>query len=159
MPQRYLGTFIHAPALGQLEILHDHSLLVNDDGFIVEIRPADGVASSEDISETIVLPRGTFLCPTFVDTHLHAPQFIFLGNALDKPLMQWLENTYNAELKVDSDTEFARHVYGRLTQRLIEHGTSTSLLFGTIKTETKYVLTPASHGIRATVLLTASIAV
>jgi guanine deaminase len=143
MPHRIIGTFVHTPDLGQLEILHDHVMTVNDDGFITEFHPSDPnvkLSTPGRNVPTLVLPGGSFLCPTFIDAHLHAPQYMFLGNGLDLPLMQWLyEYTYKAEAQIDQDPSLARRVYSQLAQRLIENGTSAVLLFGTIKSESKYV--------------------
>lgn len=86
----------------------------------------------------VVIPRGSFMIPTFCDLHLHAPQYLYQGTGLDLPLMTWLyEYAYKAERRIDSDPALAKHVYERLTERLIEHGTGAVLLFGTIKTESK----------------------
>ncbi|KAH7105166.1 Metallo-dependent hydrolase [Auriculariales sp. MPI-PUGE-AT-0066] len=144
MPQRIIGTFVHTPNLGTLEILHHYSLLIDDEGVIADIQALDTdrtlSGESSDVP-SLILPHGTFICPAFVDGHLHAPQFMFLGNGLDLPLMQWLyEYAYKAEVQIDEDQALARLVYSRLAQRLIENGTSTALLFGTIKTQSNLIL-------------------
>ena len=78
--------------------------------------------------------------PAFCDLHLHAPQFLYQGTGLHLPLMQWLdEYAFKAEERLDGDPSLARKVYTRLADRLIQNGTGTVLLFGTIKEETKYV--------------------
>jgi len=41
---------------------------------------------------------------------------------------------------MDADPVLARRVYTRLAERLKENGTGTTLLFGTIKEETKLVI-------------------
>ena len=54
--------------------------------------------------------------------------------------MEWLnEYAFKAEERLDADGALATRVYTRLATRLIENGTGTVLLFGTIKEETKYV--------------------
>jgi guanine deaminase len=54
--------------------------------------------------------------------------------------MEWLdEYAFKAEERLDVDAALAKRVYTRLATRLIENGTGTVLLFGTIKEETKYV--------------------
>lgn len=81
------------------------------------------------------------MIPTFCDLHLHAPQFLYQGTGLHLPLMKWLnEYAYKAEEKLDADSDLAERVYRRLAQRLIESGTGAVSLFGTIKEETKYVV-------------------
>ena len=87
-----------------------------------------------------IVPKGSFLVPTFCDLHLHAPQFLYQGTGLHLPLMEWLnEYAFKAEERMDADPKLAQKVYTRLAERLIEHGTGAVLLFGTIITETKYV--------------------
>lgn len=86
----------------------------------------------------VVVPRGSFVLPTFCDLHLHAPQFLYQGTGLHLPLMEWLnEYAFKAEEKMDADAELAERVYTRLAERLVEHGTGAVLLFGTIKERTK----------------------
>jgi guanine deaminase len=81
---------------------------------------------------------GSLLLPTFCDLHLHAPQFLYQGTGLDFPLMQWLdEYALKAEERLDVDKILAKRVYERLARRLLQNGTGTVMLFGTIKEETK----------------------
>lgn len=108
-------------------------------GFVVSFDRAN--ASSEDIpsASDIIIPRGSFILPTFCDLHLHAPQYLYQGNGLDLPLMQWLD-TYalKAEEQLDSNHDLARRVYKKLAKRLLTNGTGAVLLFGTIKEDTKW---------------------
>lgn len=65
--------------------------------------------------------------------------------------MEWLdEYAFKAEEKLDADSELAARVYRRLTRRLIENGTGAVALFGTIKEETKFVVSTlnAKYGFR-----------
>jgi guanine deaminase len=89
----------------------------------------------------VTVPLGSFIMPTFNDLHLHAPQYLYHGTGLDLPLMEWLfEYAYKAELRIDSDSALAHRMYTRLAERLLELGTGAVLLFGTINTESKYVV-------------------
>lgn len=55
--------------------------------------------------------------------------------------MEWLnEYAFKAEEKLDADPGLAERVYRRLARRLIESGTGAVSLFGTIKEETKSVV-------------------
>ncbi|KIL61377.1 hypothetical protein M378DRAFT_129848 [Amanita muscaria Koide BX008] len=150
------GTFVHTPELGQLVILKDHLVSVDADGFIAHFESAISSASKSLIDSSdghiLSIPTGSFVLPTFCDLHLHAPQFLYQGNGLDLPLMQWLDKyTFKAEERIDGDPALARKVYEKLAARLIEHGTGAILLFGTIKEETNLILAQAmqSAGIRA----------
>ncbi|KAJ7796172.1 hypothetical protein B0H14DRAFT_3551522 [Mycena olivaceomarginata] len=103
-------------------------------------------------SEYVTLPTGTLIVPNFVDAHLHAAQFLYQGNGLDLPLMEWLNKyAFKAEERLDGDPTLARRVYTRLARRLIHNGTGTVLLFGTIKEETNLILAEVMQaaGLRA----------
>jgi guanine deaminase len=97
------------------------------------------IASRTHRGKTVTTtPPGSFILPTFFDLHLHAPQFLYQGNGLDLPLLEWLDRyTYKAEERLDSDPALAKRVYDRLARRLVENGTGAVSLFGTIKSETK----------------------
>ena len=116
---------------------------VNEQGFITHAESALSAASKSllehSTEDVLSITSGSFILPTFCDLHLHAPQFMYQGNGLDLPLMQWLDKyAFKAEESLDNDAALARRVYEHLTRRLIEHGTGAVLLFGTIKEQTKY---------------------
>lgn len=52
--------------------------------------------------------------PGMVDTHIHAPQYVNAGMALDLPLLGWLNKyTFPTESRF-ADVDFARTVYSRV---------------------------------------------
>lgn len=117
--------------------------VIDDEGCIEHFENAHTIRSCQYLdnlgSPLLVVPPGAFLLSTFCDLHLHAPQFLYQGTGLDLPLMEWLDDyAFKAEERLDADPNLARRVYSRLAQRLIESGTGTVLLFGTIKEDTKY---------------------
>jgi len=112
-------------------------LEVDSDGLIVSFGPYN----HQDLTDAVQVPEGSFILPTFCDLHLHAPQFLYQGTGLHLPLMEWLnEYAFKAEEKLDADSDLAERVYRRLSRRLIENGTGAVSLFGTIKEETKSVV-------------------
>lgn len=134
----FLGTFVHTPNLGDLKILENHLLTIGPNGEIEHFGQYD--KHSELPPNTQILPRTSFFIPTFCDLHLHAPQYLYLGNGLHLPLMEWLDRyAFKAEERLDNDPELARRVYESLAKRLVSLGTGTALLFGTIGEETKCV--------------------
>ncbi|KAH8830836.1 hypothetical protein DL96DRAFT_1594494 [Flagelloscypha sp. PMI_526] len=153
----FIGTIVDTPSLGQLSIRHNQLLIVSNEGLITHLESFSSATSEAAIqalnsSQIIKIPNGSFLLPTFCDLHLHAPQFLYQGNGLHLPLMQWLDKyAFKAEERLDSDSNLAERVYKRLGQRLIQNGTGTVLLFGTIKNETNIVLARVMQeaGIRA----------
>ncbi|KAJ7288161.1 hypothetical protein C8J57DRAFT_1165739 [Mycena rebaudengoi] len=142
--RRLRGSFVHTPTLGGLDILHDYLLIVDDSGYITHFQAAHSPESQAALQlpdPCVVLPKGCFIAPNFVDLHLHAPQFLYQGNGLHLPLLEWLnEYAFKAEEALDEDPALARKVYTRLARRLIENGTGTVLLFGTIKEATNLIL-------------------
>ncbi|KAG8981429.1 hypothetical protein FRB90_007254 [Tulasnella sp. 427] len=155
------ATIVQTPSLGQLEVIHDQMIVVDLMGYISAILHRESEEARTVIEKAsrqsppvIVeeLPPGSFLVPTFVDLHLHAPQFLYLGSGLHLPLMQWLnEYAYKAEERLDADPELTKRVYGRLAERLLEAGTGAVLAFGTIRTETNLILANVmqAKGLRA----------
>ncbi|KAF7365045.1 O-methylsterigmatocystin oxidoreductase [Mycena venus] len=127
----------------------------NSSGVITHFQPAQSPESQTIIqksSDCVTLPIGTFFIPNFVDLHLHAAQFLYQGYALHLPLMEWLnEYAFKAEERLDGDPALARRVYTRLARRLIQNGTGTVLLFGTIAEETNLILAQVMQaaGLRA----------
>ncbi|KAJ7601580.1 hypothetical protein DFH06DRAFT_1276777 [Mycena polygramma] len=112
------GTFVHTEHLGGLAILHDYLLVTDSAGIIRHFQAAQSSESQPLLHESpdcTALPSGTFIVPTFVDLHLHAAQFLYQGNGLHLPLMEWLnEYAFKAEERLDGDSVLARRVYTRL---------------------------------------------
>lgn len=91
--------------------------------------------SDLELVEVIRLRKGQFMCPGFIDTHCHAPQFAFTGTATDLPLMKWLQNyTFPAEAACE-DEKYASHLYHALVRCLLRHGTTSALYYATIHLE------------------------
>ncbi|KAJ8600452.1 hypothetical protein CTAYLR_001438 [Chrysophaeum taylorii] len=83
----------------------------------------------------VVLGPTQFLMPGLVDAHAHAPQHAFVGNGLDLPLLEWLdEYTFPAEAKFE-DVAHARRVYDTAVRRHLRNGSTTVSYFGTIHVE------------------------
>lgn len=142
--RRVRGTFIHAPTRGAIEVLDDAVITVGPDGAIAAIGTGDA---------DVVLPAGTIVLPGFVDTHIHAPQYPQLGQALDVPLEVWLgKYTFPLEARY-SDLDFARPRYTALVDDLIANGTTTALYFATVHLEATKLLADicAAKGQRALV--------
>lgn len=143
----YRGIFLHCPEAGAVQILEDHIVFVNAKGLITHVSSASDPAALRRfaaLSGAVTLPKGSFVVPTFVDGHIHAPQYLYAGTALDRPLMEWLvEYAFKAEKRIDADLELARRVYSTLAKRLIECGTGCISAFGTVGVEAKSVFRPA----------------
>ncbi|NXV74613.1 GUAD deaminase, partial [Atlantisia rogersi] len=92
---------------------------------------------TSDIRE---LSNHEFFMPGMVDTHIHAPQYLFAGTRVDLPLLQWLSTyTFPTEAKF-KDSDFAEEVYTRVVRRTLKNGTTTACYFATIYTDTSLLL-------------------
>ena len=88
----------------------------------------------------------------FCNLHLYTPPLLYQGTGLHLPLAEWSnEYTFKAEDKLDSDSDLAGRVCRRLARRLIENGTGAVSLFGTIKEETKSVVSFYSEALLCSV--------
>lgn len=130
------GNIIHAPKLGQLETLEHGCMMLQEDGTIMEIRP-----EAPDLFDGEVYDYGDkLILQSFVDMHLHAPQYPMLGIGMDLPLLEWLQTyTFPTEARF-SDPEYARRVYHKLAQELIANGTTRVCMFGTMHTDSTLIL-------------------
>ena len=111
------GNFIHAPVLGDIEIILSGLLEVGDDGNISSLMSSDDqeFAAREEYYEgqnnLLKLSESEYLLPGLIDTHVHAPQWPQLGKALHLPLNEWLrEHTFPLEARY-ADIAFAEAVY------------------------------------------------
>lgn len=133
-----LANGFHMPRRESVDVLTDALITVGEDGRIESLlRPKDAGyetkrrAASE--SGTLIrLPERTYLLPGLIDSHVHAPQYPQLGQALDVPLEEWLyKYTFPLEARY-ADLAFARRSYSLLVDDLISIGTTTALYYATI---------------------------
>jgi guanine deaminase len=139
LPDRaFLGTALHTPLCGQLELLRDTLIVAGGDGRIQALHAPGSPGFDASIQRfaaagTLVRLRdGQYLLPGFIDLHVHAPQWPQLGLALDAPLEEWLQ-TYTFPLEARySELSYAEAVYASLVDGLLANGTTTALYFATI---------------------------
>lgn len=86
MTQVLRGNIVHTPKMGELSIL-EHGCLVLEDGVIQAVcsdlpRELEG-AELRDYGDRLLMQ-------SFVDMHLHAPQYPMLGMGMDLQLLDWL---------------------------------------------------------------------
>eukprot|EP00940_MAST-03C_sp_MAST-3C-sp2_P001800 g1800.t1 len=75
------------------------------------------------------------LIPGFVDAHVHACQYGFMGLGVGLPLLSWLDKyTFPFESRF-SDVDFAREMYAKSVTRHLRHGTTFCSYFATIHRE------------------------
>jgi guanine deaminase len=136
--QGFLGTALHTPVRGRVEMLRDVLIAVDADGTITGIHPQKSSEGSELAQRLALsgrlttLPTGCYLLPGLVDLHVHAPQWPQLGTALDLPLEDWLQRyTFPLEAKC-ADPDYAEAVYESLVAALLANGTTTAMYYGSI---------------------------
>lgn len=80
------------------------------------------------------------IIPGFVDTHLHAPQYANIGLGLDLELIPWLNKYTFPEERNFKDVDYAEKVYSKLIEDLINKGTTSSIIFGSLYAHTTRLL-------------------
>lgn len=130
------GNIVHTPAAGELKIL-ENGYLVLDDGKIVglfDVLPdAYKGAPVVDYGDALILP-------SFADMHMHAPQYPMLGMGMDLPLLDWLNTyTFNTE-SAFKDKDFARETYRALAHEMIANGTTRVCAFSSLHREATLIL-------------------
>ena len=149
-----IGTVHHVPTPAALEVLANVAVVVNGNGLITAVLPADSPDAAEAArrATTVVrLGQHERLLPGLIDTHVHAPQWPQLGTGLDLPLEKWLfDYTFPLEAKY-ADTSFAQSVWQHMVPTFLRHGTTTSVYYATVHTESTTLLaqTCVEHGQRA----------
>ena len=135
------GAMIHAPAAGDIEILENALIAVDNTGQIAAVTTPGQTdygnleQTARDAGKLEELSAEEYLLPGLVDTHVHAPQWPQLGKALDRPLDVWLQKyTFPLEARY-ADLDFAQRVYENLVHTLIANGTTTAMYYATIHLE------------------------
>jgi guanine deaminase len=133
-----LASGFHMPTRHAVDALAEALISVGEDGKIESLLKPDDAGYKEklravsDAGALVRLPAGTYLLPGLVDTHVHAPQYPQLGQALDVPLEVWLlKYTFPLEARY-ADLAFARRSYSLLVNDLLSSGTTTALYYATI---------------------------
>ena len=130
------GNLVSAPALGKLEIVEHGCLVLHDDGSIQSVEKA--VPQNADAE--VIDYGNSLIMPSFVDMHLHAPQYPMLGMGMDLPLIDWLNTyTFKTEARFE-DSDYARRVYKKLASDLITSGTTRVCMFSSLHTDATLIL-------------------
>ncbi|XP_013166182.1 PREDICTED: guanine deaminase [Papilio xuthus] len=152
----FVGTIASSSALDRLTILKGFIAIEN--GKITKIGSTEELNTNNTSKELldfkkVVLDENQLLIPGFIDCHTHAPQFPNIGLGLDRPLLEWLDKyTFPLESKY-VDVNFAKSIYRKVVQRLINNGTTTACYFGSLHLDGTLALVDSAikHGQRALV--------
>ena len=133
-----IGTVYHSLAVDQFVHLPLAAVGVDQQGRITFVQEVSGSAQDEkkrvlkdyqvEEKDIVVLEPSQFLCPGFIDTHIHGPQYVFTGTGYDMTLLKWLETyTFPREAAFKS-LDYAKEVYGKVVRKTLRCGTTTVLL-------------------------------
>jgi guanine deaminase len=150
LPLAFHGTAIHAKSADELQILENCFILVGKDGKIqafqagVEPDQINSLVSENgyapDVFPVKHLKRGEFLCPGFVDTHNHAPQWAQRGVGRGISLLDWLNKvTFAHEAKFE-DPEYAKRTYASCVAGFLQQGITTASYYGSHHGEATRIL-------------------
>lgn len=156
----YRATFVHTPTLKEgLQIYPNTLIGVNQQGCIDFIDLNNNSTNSVEFFKTEASNQGfhidydhfnyidyskdayKFICPGFIDTHIHASQYPNIGIGLGIPLLDWLkEYTFaleNSFTTVNKDhLILAKEVYTKVINKTLACGTTCASYFTTIDVET-----------------------
>ncbi|QBM88386.1 guanine deaminase [Metschnikowia aff. pulcherrima] len=148
----YHATLVHTPSLGEIEVLPNMLVGVDQMGKIVflqeftaELKSVHGSAdayfrqvnANEFAFVDYSLSPCSFLFPGFVDTHIHASQYPNVGIGSELPLLDWLKDyTFALESQFCGDrpekVAFAREIYTKVVEKTLNNGTTCASYFTTI---------------------------
>ncbi|ORX89716.1 guanine deaminase-like protein [Basidiobolus meristosporus CBS 931.73] len=144
----FFGKFVHNVDLENLEYIHDGVIVVSETGEILHVEKdvtqeqLANLASQYSLTadQVTILEENQFFMPGFIDTHIHAPQYVFAGSGMNLQLLEWLETyTFPREAFFKS-TEYAKKAYSDVVSQLIRNGTTTACYYGTIHVEACKIL-------------------
>lgn len=140
LPLAFHGTVIHSHRLNDLEILENCFILVDKSGKIqalqAEVEPSQinsivsDLGYAPDVFPVKHLQRGEFLCPGFVDTHNHAPQWAQRGVGRGLTLLDWLDQVTFAHEAKFADPEYAKRMYSSCVAGFLRQGITTASYYG-----------------------------
>ncbi|KAM5193068.1 guanine deaminase [Mantella aurantiaca] len=141
----FKGSFIHSTHQNAMEVLENYLLGTNSAGkilFFEEAQDQTRLAQKWkfDESKIDVLAKNEFFMPGMVDTHIHAPQYSFIGTGMERPLFEWLKHNAFPTEDMYANLEIANNVYNAIVKRTLKNGTTTACYFATIHTDASIVL-------------------
>jgi len=137
-----------------LKLCLNHVIAVDYDGIIVCMAHQDSwdLTPFQGKPNYVRLSTHEFVCPGFIDLHIHAPQFAFTGTATDKPLLGpngWLETyTFPAQRSLKFDPKKARSTFDGVVRTTLRAGTTTACYFGTLDIEPCMILVDIAIDLR-----------
>jgi len=136
----YRGELLHFladPAKVALEDSYQYfedGLLIIKGGLVEQVGDARELLPTLDNSIAVTHYENSLIMPGFIDTHVHYPQTEMIAS-FGEQLLEWLENyTFPFENQF-SDLEHGKKIAEFFLTQLLEAGTTTALVFGTVHKE------------------------
>jgi guanine deaminase len=137
MRQAFRASILHClsdpgeESLGSAYEYFEDGLLIIENGSIAEAGQAATLL--QGLAEDVLLTElpGKLIVPGFVDCHVHFPQLDIIAS-YGEQLLDWLQRyAYPVEARF-SDPNYAREVATVFVDELLNNGTTTALVFGTV---------------------------
>lgn len=134
----------------QLRVFERGGLLIDNDGFIIDCGEALQLKKLYPKATVIDHGANSIITPSFVDCHVHAPQFEMMASA-GFSLLEWLENhTFPTEAKY-KNKNYAIPRWDDFCHGLLKCGTTSAAIYATSHTMATQKLfeAAADWGLRA----------
>ena len=112
----------------------EDGLLVINNGLVEAIGNADDLLATLPADVVVTQYDNGLIMPGFIDTHVHYPQAEMIAS-YGAQLLEWLENYTFPEEKQFADIEHGKRVAEFFLTQLLDAGTTTALVFGTVHKE------------------------
>lgn len=121
--------------------VYEGAYIVVEDKTIVGIYKVLPEEYQTNPPSVVLLDYGdALIIPSFIDLHIHAPQFMQMGIGLNLELLDWLKQyTFMLEQQFE-DVHYAKKVYPEFVEALYQNGTLRSVIYGTIHNGSNDVL-------------------
>lgn len=137
MMKAYRGEILHfiddpsrSGAQNSYEYFSD-GLLVIEEGRVKQLGNHHDIAATLPPEIAITEYKNGLITPGFIDMHTHYPQAEMMAS-YGEQLLDWLEGyTYPTELRY-SDFDYAIKIADFFTNELLDNGTTTAMVFGTV---------------------------
>lgn len=135
----YKGHFIDTPTPGKFRV-RENAVAIVEDGklfsLVNEVPARFSSLPAKDLGAGVIVP-------SFIDLHVHAPQYMQMGAGLDLGLLDWLaHHTFPGESRF-ADEDYARKIYPLFAAELMRQGSLRSVVYGTVHPESTLILAQA----------------
>lgn len=132
----FRGQILYSSVPEKFETLEKGYVIVQD-GKIKEVvsTPGDKYRDAE-----LVDFGDRLLIPSFMDLHIHAPQYAYNGLGMDEELVGWLDKYAFPEEAKFADPDYAKKLYSRVVHDLWKNGSTRAVIFGSLHKEATKIL-------------------